>query len=279
MRNQSTSVFLYPPEPGPDVTDAHKALTAELSVRSFRILPDRKVNLSDQLREASLSVFLLGASYDNSASDLVALASQAAKPWVVWCSPAAEQSATVDQTGFCSYVEQLDAPRKTYLRGGVVTAKLKEEVLALAGPDPLALQESHGKPRVYLVYNARDRSEVRNAGLISFHFRNDVLFEHPDDPAQHTVRLTRSDGVLLVWGSADEDWCSREFAEMVQTSRTAGAQGLCLFDPFDAKATAVRAIRDGFQTLFVAEQFGKFEPSRLVPFFTPLVRRQAERRP
>ena len=72
---------------------------------------------------------------------------------------------------------------------------------------------------------------MKNAGLISFHFRKAVHFEHPDDPAQHTARLTRSDGVLLVWGNADEEWCSREFAEIVQTSTGSRASGLCLFEP------------------------------------------------
>src|SRR6185295_1183610 len=129
-------------------------------------------------------------------------------------------------------------------------AKLKEEVLSLLRPDPLALPDTQGgKPRVYLVYNSRDRAEVKNAGLISFHFRNDVVFDYPDDPAQHTARLSRSDGVLLVWGSADEDWCSREFAEMIQTSRKNGARGLCLFDPPDGKTAAVQEVRKKFSDL------------------------------
>ena len=139
---------------------------------------------------------------------------------MVWCSTAAEQTTVAEQSGFCAYLEQLDSSTKTYLNSSILPAKLKEEVLSLLRPDPLALPDTQGgKPRVYLVYNSRDRAEVKNAGLISFHFRNDVVFDYPDDPAQHTARLSRSDGVLLVWGSADEDWCSREFAEMVQTSR------------------------------------------------------------
>ena len=61
---------------------------------------------------------------------------------------------------------------------------------------------------------------------------------------------------------------------MVQTSRPAGMRGLCLFEPADPKTEAVRAIRDGYRDLFVGEQFGnKFDPSRLMPFFTPLLRR------
>ncbi len=279
MRNHSTSVFLYPAHPGPDVLAAHTALASELSVQSYRLLPDRTVNIAEQMREASMSVFLLGADFDDGAGELAELAAgQADKPWTVWCSPAAEQTASVDQSGFCAYLEQLDSASKTYLSSAVTTAKLKEEVLALLRPDPRALPQTEGKPRVYLVYNARDRMEVKNAGLISFHFRRDFHFEHPDDPAQHTLRLSRSDGVLLVWGSADEDWCSREFAEMIQSSRRTGGSGLCLFDPVQPKADAVERIRQTFQDVYVGEQFGKFDPARLSTFFTPILRRAAEGR-
>jgi hypothetical protein len=237
-------------------------------------LPDRKVKLVDQLREASLAVFLLGAEYDESVGELIDVISAGDKPWVAWCAPSAEQSADANQAGLCLHVEQLDAPGKTFLDANMRPAKLKEEVLALLGPDPRALPDTQGKPRVYLVYNARDKTDFKNAGLISYHFRKEVHFEHPDDPAQHTARLTGSDGVLLVWGHAGEEWCEREFREMVQTSRQAGMRGLCLFEPADLKADAVRAIRDGYRDLFVGEQFGtRFDPSRLMPFFTPLLRR------
>jgi TIR domain len=280
MRNQSTAVFLYPPSPGPELQVAHKALAAELSAHSYRILPDRTVNLPDQLREASLSVFLLGPDYDERARELADLSTgRKDMPWVVWCSPAAEQTASADQSGFCAYLEQLDSASKTYLNADTMPAKLKEEVLCLLRPDPQALPETQGKPRVYLVYNSRDRAEVRNAGLISFHFRNDVHFEHPDDPAQHTLRLSRSEGVLLVWGNADEDWCSREFAEMVQTSGRNGARGLCLFDPVESKTAAVQQIRTGFRDLYIGEEFGRFDPARLATFFTPLLRRSPGTRP
>lgn len=151
MRNHSTSVFLYPPDPGPDIADAHAALVAELSAQSYRILPDRKVNLPDQLRESSMSVFLLGSEYDETVGELADLAgTQIQKPWVAWCSPAAEHRAGPDQVGFCAYIEQLDSACKTYLHAGIVPAKLKEEVLALLQPDPRALPDTQGKPRVYL---------------------------------------------------------------------------------------------------------------------------------
>jgi len=274
MRNHSTSVFLYPSMPSEDIAPAHAALAAELSAHSYRVLPDRQVNLAGQLRDASMAVFLLGAKYDEAADNLVDIASTGETPWVAWCAPSVEEHAGPEQAGFSLHVEQLDSPRKTWLQAGITAAKLKEEVLALLRPDQRALPEAQGKPRVYLVYNARDRADVKNAGLIMHHFRKEVHFDYPDDPAQHTVRLTRSDGVLLIWGSAEEEWCSREFSEMVQTSRRAGTQGLCVFDPQEAKRATVRAIRDGFRDVFVGEQYGRFDPAHLLPFFTPIVRRQ-----
>lgn len=279
MRNASTSVFLYPPHPGDEVAAARTALAAELSAQSYRILPDRTVNVADQVREASMSVFLLGGTFDEAAGELIELAAaERDKAWVAWASPAAEQTADADQSGFCAYVEQLDSPRKTYLNAAVSVAKLKEEVVGLLRPDPRVAPQTGSKPRVYLVYNARDRAEMKNAGLISFHFRKAVHFEHPDDPAQHTARLTRSDGVLLVWGNADEEWCSREFAEIVQTSTDRRVNGLCVFEPVAPKSAAIQHIRSGFGDLFIGEQSGRFDPARLSTFFDPILRRAQEGR-
>ena len=81
--------------------------------------------------------------------------------------------------------------------------------------------------------------------------------------------------MLLVWGNADEEWCSREFAEMVQASRRTGARGLCLFDPVGSKPTAIEQIRTGFSDLYIGEEYGRFDPARLATFFTPLLRRSA----
>ena len=278
MRNQSTAVFLYPPDPPGELQTAYRPLAAELSAHGYRILPDRAVNLQDQLREASMAVFLLGAQYDDAARELTEIAaSRKEMPWVVWRSPAAERTLVTEQAGYCDYVEHLDSAAKTYLDGSILPEKVKEEVLSLLRPDPQALPETDGRPRVYLIYNPRDYAEVKNVGHITFHFRNEVHFEHPDDPAQHTKRLSGSDGVLLVWGNADEDWCAREFAEMVQSSKR--TRGLCLFDPVGSKPTTVQQIRAGFGDLYIGEEFGRFDPARLNTFFTPLLRRAPGPRP
>jgi hypothetical protein len=274
MRNQSNAVFLYPPYPTPDLRDVHRSLVAELSALSYRILPDRTVNLAEQLGAASLAVFLLGAEYDETARELADLvAARKTLPWVVWCSPAAELTHAVEQSGFTAYLDQVESPSKTYLPASTLPAKLEEEILGKLRPKSHALAATHGKPRVYLVYNPGDRTEIKNAGLISLHFRKDVHFELPDDPTKHTLRLESSDGVLLVWGNADENWCAREFLEMVQLAGATGAQGLCLFDPESTKTAAKNEIRKKFTNLYIGEQFGRFDPSRLTTFFNPLLRR------
>src|SRR5260370_7670767 len=83
MRNHSTSVFLYPLDPGPDLAEARKALVDELSAKSYRVLPESMVSFPDDLREASLSVFLLGDSYDDTPADLTSLPTAPPKPTAV----------------------------------------------------------------------------------------------------------------------------------------------------------------------------------------------------
>ena len=146
--------------------------------------------------------------------------------------------------------------------------------MSLLRPDPRAPQQTQGKPRVYLVYNSRDRAEVKNAGLISFHFRNDVHLRHPDDPgAAHGTRSPAPTVCCWSGASADEDWCSREFAEMVQTSRQTGARGLCLFDPPTARPRPFKRFARDSAICTSARSSVRFDPSRLHDFFTPLLRR------
>jgi hypothetical protein len=277
MRNHSTPVFLYPPVPPPDLQEVHATIVAELTAQSYRVLPDRRVNLGDQLRQSALAVFLLGETYDETTGELVDIAAgQQGNPWVAWCAPSVN-NAEATQIGLCAHVEQIESAAKIFLNAGTLPAKLKEEVLAVLSPPARSPSVTGGKPSVYLVYNARDVAERRNAGLISFTFRREFHFDHPDDPALHTRRLTNSDGVLLVWGQADEDWCSREFLEIVQASRREEVRGLCLFDPRESKDAAVAEIRRTFgDDVIVAEQFGRFEPSRLETFFAPIRRRPQE---
>jgi hypothetical protein len=277
MRNDSTPVFLYPFDPGPELADARKLLAAELAAQSYRILPDRLVNLPGQLREASLSVFLLGANHDETTQKLTEVAAQQDKPWIVWSSPAAEQGDDIFQLGLCRHLEQLESPKKRFLSATISAAKVKEEVFAVLRPDARVVLASESKPRVYLIWNSRDRLEKGHAGQIILAYYNEFHFEYSDnDPTLHNQRLAQSDAVLLIWGNADETWCSSEFEQMVRMSRHALAKGLCLFEPKESKAAAVSRIRESFGDMHIAEQYGsKFDPSRLEEFFNPLRRGSA----
>jgi hypothetical protein len=276
MRNHSTPVFLYPSKPRTELAEPHKSLADELSARSYRLLPDRLVNLESQLGEASLSVFLLGDTYDETGQRLAEIAARQGKPWVIWCSPAAEQTEEAEQMGFCRYLEQLDSGSKTYLNASITVPKLKEEVLALLRPATVALPTAPGKPTVYLIYNWRDTAEKGNAGDITFHYRNEFQFAQPNDPARHKLLLTGSDGVLLIWGAEDERWCAQEFQEMLRTARKAQAKGLCLLEPKETKTDVVNQIRAlNLGDVYIAEQFGKFDLSRMETFFNPIRRRFA----
>jgi TIR domain len=269
MRNRCTPVFLYPLNPEPDLKDARESLANELADRSYRLLPENFVGLADQLREASLAVFLVGEKYDKKVKELAEVARQHGIRWVVWCSPTGQATQVPEQMAQLEFLEQMDSPKKTYLNANVPISELKEEVRSMLNPDPHALREIGGKRRVYLIYKSADRAEKMNAGRIATSFDEEFHFDHPDDPAQHTSRLIQSAGVLLLWGNADQDWCSHEFEAVARSARV---KGLCVFDPKETKSIALEQIREKASNIYIAEQFGKFERSRLEQFFD-LIRR------
>jgi hypothetical protein len=273
MRNHSTPVFLHPSRPGADLQPVHKSLIDELAAHGYRVLPDRQTKVAEQLREAALSVFLIGESFDEATGTLIDIAAgQRDKPWVVWASPSVANAAA-DQAGLCLHVEQLDSPSKTFLDSGTIPAKVKEEILGLLKPPVRAAVDTSGRPTVYLVYNAQDLAERKNAGLISYTFRKEIYFEHPDI-ADHRRRLSQSEGVLLVWGCAEEKWCERELLEILHIAPDAPGRGMCLFDPKDPKLPIVSQLRSQLgDKLHIAEQFGGFDRSRLEAFFRPLLDR------
>jgi hypothetical protein len=222
-------------------------------------------------------VFLLGDEYDRTIDHLTKAASVSGKPWVVWCSPASQDVAPGQerQLGLLRNLEQLDSATKTFLNATITSSKLKEEVLALLRPNAVATESGPGKPHVYLSYNGRDRDDRVNAGQISYQYQEEFHFDIPDDPAQRTIRLTGSDGVLLMWGKSDEAWCSREFESMMQVSRREQSKCLCLFDPREAKNAVADQIRRSVSDLYIAEEYGRFEPANLEAFFNPIRRSSA----
>jgi hypothetical protein len=272
MRNDATSVFIYTGEPADDVNEASDVLRAELSAHGYRVVPDRRTSMKAQLTSAALSVFLLGKTYDDSVEELTQIvADRKEKPWVVWTAPEAASALEPEQLAFVDALRQLKSPLRTELT--CPPLKLKEEVLALLKPDPAARTAPDEKARIYVVYDRREQTEALNAGRITRHFHREFDFEYASDRSAHTRLLSSSDGVLLVWGTADEAWCEREFAEMVQASRGDVVKAVCVFDPKGEKESAIRQIRERSKDIHVAELFGvEFDPTPIEPFLAPIRR-------
>jgi len=278
MHNHSTPVFLYPFSPGPELEEAHRFLKDELSDHRYRLLPDRLVNLEGQLREASLSVFLLDETYVEKVRKLAEIAArQPGKPWVVWSSPAAEQMAEPEQKELVRNLKQRDSPTKTYLDASISPAKLKEEVLALLRRASGEVQPAPGKPSVYLIYNRRDPAENDHAGEIARHYGDEFRFaDSSNDCGRHKQLLTDSIGVLLMWGKQDENWFARQFGEMMRLAHKGHAKCLCVLDPRENKIGILSEIRaQNLRDLYIVEQFGQFDLARMEPFFDAIRRRSA----
>jgi hypothetical protein len=275
MRNQSTPVLVYPRRPAPELGEAHAVLTRELHAQSYRVLPEDEMDPARHVPRCELAVLLLGAQYDEATRPLAHAVRDLEKPFVVWPSPALENAGELEQRGFLKYLERPESGRKTLLGAAITPEKVKEEVFARLNPRAKLPPPAGGKPRVYLIYDDRRKSEKNNAGQIAFHYNEEFHFEHSDNPRQHSICLTQSDGVLLVWGEAGEEWCAEEFENMVRQSNQAKSRGLCLFDPKESKIALAEQIRTGQSAIHVAEQFGAFNAALLEPFFDPI--RKAQR--
>jgi TIR domain len=267
MRNRSTPVLLYPRRPEPQIEEAHSALTRELNARSYLILPDNELDPSTYVPQCELAVLMLGAKYDEASRNLVNNIRNLEKRFIVWPSPALENTGEPLQRGLFQDLRQFESGRKTLLDPGIASVKLNQEVFAKLDPLANIPPAAGGKPRVYLVYDSRQNSEKNNAGIIAYHYQDEFHFEYSDAPRQDNVRLTQSEGVLLVWGSAGEEWCAQEFERIVRLASRSKSRGLCLFDPKESKVALAHQIRTGQSAIHVAEQFGPFDPARLEPFF------------
>jgi hypothetical protein len=276
MRNRSTPVLVYPRNAPPELAEARSALTRELTAQSYRVIPEDELDPVRHAGSCDLAVLLLGAQHDETTQRLADAFQAHGKPFVIWPSPALEKSGTHEQRGFFQHLLHLDSGRKTLLSPAITPEKLKQEVFAILNPGAKIPPSAEGKPRVYLIYDPRRNNEKNNAGRIAYHYRKEFQFDFSDDPRQHNACLTQSDGVLLVWGDAGEEWCAAEFEQMVRLSSQPRSRGLCLFDPKESKvaiAEQIRTTRSG-PPIYVAEQFGPFDAARLEPFFNPLRRSQ-----
>ncbi len=280
MRNHSTPVLVYPHTPATELKEAHAVLSRELNAQSYRILPEDEFDPEPHVRGCELGVLLLGAEYEENTRRLAGALHELGKPYVVWPSPALEKNGTLEQRGFFQHLLQLDAARKTLLSPTITADKLKQEVFAILNPAAKIPPAADGKPRVYLIYDGRQNSEKNHAGQIAYHYRQEFQFEHSDNPRQHNLASTQSEGVLVVWGDAGEEWCANEFDQMVRLSSQARSRGLCLFDPVESQVAIAEKIRATVSSppIHVAQQSGPFDPASLEPFFNPIRRTAGETR-
>jgi hypothetical protein len=275
MRNHCTPVLVHPHNPELELSETYSALTRELNAQSYRIVPEDELDPVPHVNSSDLAVILLGARFDETVPRLVRSLRDKDKPFVIWPSPALEKTGDLTQRGFFQDLVAMKYARRNLLSATIDPQKLKQEVLALLNPQAkIPPSGERGKPRIYLIYDSDRKSEIDHAGKIAYHYRDDFHFEHSGNPRRHSSWLTQSEGVLLVWGDAAEDWCATEFEQMVRLSHIPRSRGLCLFDPKDSKTLLADRIRSNFPDppIHIAEQFGGFDPTRLEPFFTPLRR-------
>jgi hypothetical protein len=265
-------VLLYPRNASSELKEAHSALSRELNARSYRVLPEHEFDPAPDVRRCDLVVLLLGAGYDENAERLIDAATELRKRFLVWPSPALERRGELAQVGFLEAIRKSESAGKILLSPEITPEKLKQEVFAVLDPRATISPAPDGKPRVYLIYDSRQPGEKNHAAEIAYAYRNEFHFDGSENPRQHTVSLTHSDGVLLVWGKADENWFAWEFDQMFRLSQRPKARGLCLFDPQESKIALAEKIRSADSAIHVAEAFGRLDPSRLEPFFEPIRR-------
>jgi hypothetical protein len=261
MRNLSTPVFLYPRDPGPDIAEAHRMLTQELQDSEYRIAPDNLVAIEQKMHESALSVFLVGGTYDQRMRELTDAIAVGGGPWVVWESPAAATTEDQDQMMFLAYLDGVKSPRRSYFDSRIRPDQLKREVIDLLRPATRVVA-TEAKRRVALVYDFRKRGEVANASQIRFRWDREFDFELP----AHGLppKPANSDAALLVWGQAEESWCSDQFARL----ESASLKGLCVFDP--EKRQIIDQIRSAGSDWHISEHYGGFDPRKLDTFFHDL---------
>ena len=180
MRNRSTPLLVYPRRPATELTEAHAALTRELHAQSYRILPEDELDPAPHVPRCELAVLLLGAKYDEVTRGLADGLRDLEKSFVVWPSPALENAGELAQRGFFRELLRPESGRKTLLNANITPDKLKQEVFALLDPRAKLYPPAAGKPRVYLMYDDRRKSEKNNAGQIVFHYKEEFHFEYSD---------------------------------------------------------------------------------------------------
>ena len=271
MRSSYAKVFVYPLTPGPEIKVSRAEIVQELTARGYWVLPDVETTLEQQMETADLSVFLLGERYDAITYKLTEKAKTLGKRWVVWRTSFANSlRAEPAQAAFSAKFPLAD-PYLTFLDAVYNSGEVKREILDLLDRPKKRPIAGPAKPSVYVVYKPGDEVEKISAGEIRIKCGTEFNFVY-FDPGRHPQLLRESDGVLLVWATAEESWVGGQFLAMEQVGK-ARSFGLCLFTPPERMSDGLRLIRDRNSSLpiHIAEQIrDAFDPVLLEDFFRPL---------
>ena len=271
MRNRCSPVFLWPRDPDRNsgLRDLRANLCNELSDAEYRVLPELAGGVTTELPEAVLFVFLAGSDYDPVMEDLVSLARNGSKPWVVWQSAAASTTKDERQRALLDGLANDPSHLKTILTHN---SSLKDEVLAKLRSSTAATPVAASANRIYIVYDASVAEDFDKAtyvmGAIPGEF--DVEPAETKELTTHNEKLKASAGVLLVWGKAEYTWYQQEFRKINLHARLARSRGICLFQPREMNKESELANLGSLPNLYVIPQFESFNPAALKPFLDAL---------
>jgi hypothetical protein len=145
---------------------------------------------------------------------------------------------------------------------------------------PAVAKRAEGAPKsVYLIFDMPDQSAAKDVDNWLFERGFEVLKRKPDAQTRSLALnkefLKASDGVLIYYGNADDEWLQMnliEFRKVFATGRKRTPPcGVVLADP---KRPDKEEFRSHF-VRFVIPGFGDFAPDRLEEFVTDLESPQA----
>ncbi|HEY9084488.1 MAG TPA: toll/interleukin-1 receptor domain-containing protein [Candidatus Tyrphobacter sp.] len=291
----SSGIPVYLAETSSDMSEYRERIRQELeqfgctiSPASQRLPgPDYAEQVKADLTGARLSIHLVGESYglipERSSESIVQMqyrlageenARRAEFVRLVWMPPGLH----VDEERQQQFVAVLqDDPH-------LVVTPLEEFKTVihnqLKPKRPAIPKRAEGAPKsVYLIFDMPDQSAAKNVDNWLFERGFEVLKRKPDAQARSLALnkefLKASDGVLIYYGNADDDWLQMnliEFRKVFATGRKRTPPcGVVLADP---KRPDKEEFRSHF-VRYVIPGFGDFAPDRLEEFVADLESPQA----
>jgi hypothetical protein len=282
---EETTVYLA--ETTRDLIEERNRVRTELAQFNCRVLPDQAlpqeadslvIALRDHLKQARLSVHLMGASYGirpeseersvpHIQYDVASEMSRAGQlKQLVWM-PEGLAPKEESQQRFVEYVKNTSPE---FLRTRL--EDLKTEIQKKLKPPPTSGWEDEGEGEnvnVCLFCHEQDMSSV---GPLYSHlmvremFRVKLPLKDTKSFESHKQLLQASDAVLLYYGTADEDWFVNIW-RLIQRHISAGrakpvlAKGIYAGQPSTAEKNLLES-----DDLVIIKNYGQFTPGCLTPF-------------